>query len=493
MTGTHASTAAPAGINARPETATTARPVRFPEGFLWGAATSSYQIEGAIDQDGRKPSIWDVFCRVPGKVLHGDTGDKACDHYNRLVDDLDLMKELGLRAYRFSVAWPRIQPDGIGPVNSRGMDFYERLVDGLLERGIAPALTLYHWDLPQTLGDLGGWTSRDTASRFADYADLVALSLGDRVKIWMTLNEPWVSAWMGYGSGRHAPGVADLRSAAVAHHHLLLGHGQGLARLRSRLPKGAQVGVALSLMSTYPASEHPDDVMAASIADGQFNRSCLDPIVRGTYPDDIGPFSSTWLGADGPVRAGDMDLISAPIDFLGVNSYSARTVTARGRLDAARAAGLVGQFDPVGSFGMDVADVVPIGTPVTDIGWPVVPSGMRDLLVRLQKDYGLPVYITENGAAYPDYITPEGLVNDPERIEYLDAYLRAVGEAIWLGADVRGYFLWSLFDNFEWGSGYAKRFGIVYVDYPTSRRIPKSSARWYGQVIRTNSVGTAAF
>lgn len=462
-------------------------PLRFPDRFVWGAATAAYQIEGAVGEDGRGASIWDVFSHQDGRVLHGDTGDISCDHYHHLTEDLDLIASLGLNAYRFSVAWPRVQPDGV-TFNSKGLDFYQRLVDGLLERNIRPAPTLYHWDLPQAVQDTGGWLSRDTTDRFADYADVVASALGDRVPMWMTLNEPWVAAWMGYGAGRHAPGIADLRACATAHHHLLLAHGKGLAALRSRLGTGSQVGIALSMMSIYPASDHHADVAAADIVDGQFNLSCADALMRGRYPENLGVISEVWAEDEGPCRPGDMDQISAPIDFLGVNSYHARVICAPSRLGAARAAGLGGRFDPVMSFGMQVADVMPYDAEVTGMGWPVNPSGMADLLLRLTRDYGVPVYITENGAAYHDYASPEGRVHDPDRISYLQRYLRAVHEAIDRGADVRGYFVWSLLDNFEWGSGYSKRFGLVYIDYPTSTRIPKSSYGWYRNLTQTNQL-----
>jgi beta-glucosidase len=479
--GFHAAAPASPGYGQRRE---------FPAGFVWGAATAAYQIEGAVAEDGRGTSIWDTFSHTPGRVMHDDTGDTATDHYHRVSEDLDLMKDLGLGSYRFSVAWPRVQPDG-QTVNHKGLDFYRRLVDGLLERGIQPALTLYHWDLPQALDDLGGWLSRDTAGRFADYADVVAGALGDRVRMWMTLNEPWVASWLGYGAGRHAPGLTDLRSAATAQHHLLLAHGQGLAALRSRLGADRQVGIVLSMASVYPASQHPDDVAAAAIVDAQFNRSCADPLFKGCYRADLGIFSNVWSAEDGPCRPGDLGVISAPIDFLGVNSYFTRTVAAPGRLDALGAVGLASSGGPMMSFGMDVADVVPSGQEVTAMGWPVNPRGMRDLLLALDREYQVPLYITENGASYHDYPDPRGDVRDPERVAYLDRYLGMVHEAIAQGADVKGYFVWSLLDNFEWGAGYSQRFGLIYVDYPTSRRIPKTSYHWYRELVRSNCLAAA--
>jgi beta-glucosidase len=459
----------------------------FPEGFVWGAATAAYQIEGGVTQDGRGPSIWDTFSHTPGRVFHGDTGDTACDHFNRLDEDLDLIRDLGLNAYRFSVAWPRVQPDG-RTVNRKGLDFYARLVDGLLDRGVQPALTLYHWDLPQALQDDGGWLSRQTADRFADYAEVVAAEFADRVPLWITVNEPWVASWVGYGIGRHAPGIRDLNAAATAHHHLLLAHGRATTVLRERLAAGAQVGVSLSMMTIRPASDHPDDIRAAGVVDAQFNLSCADAVLKGEYPANLGTFSEVWADPAGPCRPGDLEVISQPVDFLGINTYHARLVAAPGRQGAAREAGLIGEYDEEASFGMACADVLPIGAPTTATGWPINPDGLTELLGRLHSRYGVPVYITENGAAYHDYPTADGAVRDPERVDYLRTHLRAVRDAIGQGADVRGYFVWSLLDNFEWSSGYSKRFGLVYVDYPTSKRTPKDSYVAYRRVIASNGL-----
>jgi beta-glucosidase len=459
----------------------------FPEGFAWGAATAAYQIEGAVTQDGRGPSIWDTFSHTPGRVFHGDTGDTACDHFNRLDEDLDLIAGLGLTAYRFSVAWPRIQPDGRS-LNRPGLDFYARLVDGLLERGVQPALTLYHWDLPQALQDDGGWLARATADRFADYTEAVAAEFADRVPMWITVNEPWVASWVGYGIGRHAPGIASLPDAATAHHHLLLAHGRAMTVLRERLPAGAQAGIALSMMTIRPASDHPDDLRAAAVVDAQFNLSCANAVLRGQYPDNLGVFSRTWADPQGPCRPGDLEVISQPVDFLGINSYHARIVAASGRLDAARAARLIGEYDAAAAFGMDCADVLPVGAPTTATGWPVNPDGLTELLGRLHARYQIPLYVTENGAAYHDYPAPDGAVRDPERVDYLRDHLRAVADAIGRGADVRGYFAWSLLDNFEWSAGYSNRFGLVYVDYPTSKRTPKDSYDAYRRIIARNGL-----
>ncbi|HVW18482.1 MAG TPA: GH1 family beta-glucosidase [Solirubrobacteraceae bacterium] len=456
---------------------------RFPREFVWGAATSAYQIEGAAREGGRGASIWDVFSHEPGRTTRGDTGDVACDHYHRLESDLDLMASLGLRAYRFSIAWPRIQPAGRGPANPQGLDFYRRLVDGLLARDIEPMATLYHWDLPQGLQDEGGWPARDTAARFADYATVVGEALGDRVRRWVTVNEPWVAAWLGYGVGLHAPGIADLASAARAHHHLLLGHGLATQALRAVLPAGRELGLALNMARVDAASDHPDDVAAAAVADAQMNRSFADPVFGRGYPREIGPFSATWAADDGPVLDGDLATIATSIDFLGVNTYHPRMVAARERVAAGRRGDVLGRSDEAMSFGMPIADVDRPSVPTSSMGWPIVPEAMTDLLLRIARDYDVPVFITENGAAAHDYVPPEGAIADDDRIAYLDGHVAAVAAALEAGADVRGYFVWSLFDNFEWSFGYSERFGIVYVDYPTSTRIPKASALWYRDLI----------
>ena len=449
----------------------------FPEGFLWGAATAAYQIEGAANEGGRGTSIWDTFSHTPGKVLHGDTGDIACDHYHRIDEDLDLMASLGLRAYRFSVAWPRIQPAGSGPANKVGLNFYRRLVDGLLERGITPALTLYHWDLPQALQDRGGWTSRETGERFAEYATIVYEELADVVPYWITLNEPWVSAWLGHGVGLHAPGKQDPNAALAATHHLLLGHGLALEAMR-RAGGDARIGITLNLSPVRPASAEPADAEAARRVDGNANRLYLDPLFRGAYPDDVlrhyravSDFSF--------VRDGDLEKISQPLDFLGVNFYMRHTVRDEAGGGASRLRTAM-RFADLGA-----ETVLPEGIETTAMGWPVEPDGLTELLVRLDEEYTkLPIYITESGAAFHDYADPEGVVNDEERVAYLDAHFRAAREATERGVDLRGYFVWSLLDNFEWAEGYSKRFGLIHVDYPTQRRTPKASARWYREVIR---------
>ncbi|MEW6420710.1 MAG: GH1 family beta-glucosidase [Deinococcota bacterium] len=427
----------------------------FPAGFTFGVATSAYQIEGAAAEDGRGPSIWDTFCREPGRIRDRSSGDVACDHYHRWEADLNLIAALGVDAYRFSVAWPRVQPEGSGAVNTAGLDFYERLTDGLLARGVEPHVTLYHWDLPQPLQDAGGWPNRDTAYRFAEYSAIVAGRLGDRVKSYATLNEPWCSSILSYEIGEHAPGLRNRRLALAAAHGLLLGHGLSLPEVRRHAP-GAGAGIVLNLGPQMPASHRPEDVAAAQLADGRFNRWFLDPLLRGEYPQDV------WeaCGADVPeVREGDFRLIAAPLDFLGVNYYSRGVLSASG-------------------------GGVPAGAPVTDMGWEIYPRGLTDLLLRLKADYpGLPpILITENGAAFTDRLE-EGQVHDPERIHYLQNHLAALRRALDAGVDVRGYFAWSLMDNFEWAYGYEKRFGLVYVDYPTQTRVVKDSGHWYRQFL----------
>lgn len=442
----------------------------LPDDFVWGAATASYQIEGAVDVDGRGPSIWDTFSHTDGRTYRGDTGDHACRHYERLDEDLDLMADLGLAAYRFSIAWPRIQPDGRGQVNQAGVSFYQRLVDGLLARGITPYATLYHWDLPQALQDDGGWLNRDTSHRFAEYAALVADRL-DSVAHWATLNEPWVSAFVGHGSGRHAPGLTDGAAAVRASHHLLLGHGLAVPALRA--VDAGQVGIVLNLTTVRAASDDDADRRAAHLADGHHNRWFLDALFRGTYPADV---VAAFRGVTDLafVADGDLATISAAIDFLGINYYYPTVVragTPRRRSD----------LTPI-----DDVDVVQPARdePTTAMGWPIDAAGMTDVLTRITRDYGdVPLFVTENGIAIHDYVDPSGQVNDVERIAYLRDHIAAVGAAVAEGAPVQGYFCWSLLDNFEWSEGYSRRFGLVHIDYPTGRRIPKASAAWYRAVI----------
>ncbi len=458
----------------------------FPEGFLWGTATASYQVEGATGEDGRGPSIWDTFCRTPGAVLNGDTGDVATDHYHRLDSDLDLIAGLGLGAYRFSIAWPRIQPDGQGPANQAGLDFYSRLVDGLLERGVQPVATLYHWDLPQALQDAGGWPSRQTALRFADYAQLVGSALGDRVHTWTSLNEPWCAAFLGYASGAHAPGLTDETAALAAAHHLNLGHGLALRALEGLVHPGAKRSVTLNLHAVRAASASAPDQDAARRVDAVGNRIFLGPMLDGAYPPDL--LADTAHLTDWSfVQDGDLQTAAVPLDVLGVNYYTPALVTAwDGRSPRAMADGHGDSGHHPWAGSNDRVDFLPQPGERTDMGWTVDPTGLRDLLHRLHREHpGLPLMVTENGAAYPDQVGPDGGVHDPQRIAYLDAHLATVAQAIADGVDVRGYFLWSLMDNFEWAYGYSKRFGIVHVDYDTQVRTLKDSAGWYRQVATT--------
>jgi beta-glucosidase len=460
-------------------------PVSFPEDFCFGAATAAYQIEGATDVDGRSDSIWDTFCRVPGAVLGGDDGTMADDHYHRYRDDVALMRRLNLDSYRFSVAWPRVRPDG-GAVNRHGLDFYSRLVDELLEADIKPWLTLYHWDLPQALEDQGGWAERDTAYRFAEYALSVHDALGDRVQFWTTLNEPWCSAFLGYAGGQHAPGRRDPVAALRAVHHLLLGHGLAVTELRRRDP-GLSLGITLNLTHAEPADPGDEgDRDAARRIDGVHNRIFLGPLLEGRYPSDVLADTAALDWHEDVVEEGDLETISAPIDVLGVNYYHGAAVSAHPHEDLV-GTGQVYPERPTGSpfVGSEHVTFPSRHLPITDMGWEVQPWGLRDLLLRLDKDYDLPpVFITENGAAYADRVI-DGRVEDPERIAYVDSHLRAVAEAMDAGVDVRGYFVWSLLDNFEWAFGYTKRFGVVYVDYETQQRIPKASAEWYADVAAT--------
>jgi beta-glucosidase len=469
-----------------PEAATAAART-FSPGFTWGTATAAYQIEGAAALDGRTPSIWDTYSRTPGKVRNGDTGDIATDHYHRWREDVAIMADLGVSAYRFSLAWPRVQPTGRGPSLQKGLDFYRRLTDELLDRNIQPLITLYHWDLPQELEDAGGWPERDTAERFAEYAGLAAEALGDRVRTWTTLNEPWCSAFLGYASGVHAPGRTDPVAALRAAHHLNLGHGKAVQALRSALPSDAQVSITLNVHHVRPLTDSAQDADAARRIDAIANRVFTGPLLHGEYPADL--LRDTARLTDWSfVRDGDTDVIRQPLDFLGVNYY-APTVVSAATDDAGHNADGHGNSAHSPWPGADnVAFHQPPGD-TTAMGWAVDPSGLYDLLLRLGHDFpDLPLVITENGAAFDDYVNPEGEVRDPDRIAYLRGHLTAVHRAIEAGIDVRGYFLWSLLDNFEWGYGYSKRFGTVYVDYPTGKRIPKASAHWYAKVARTGTL-----
>jgi beta-glucosidase len=426
---------------------------RFPRGFLWGVASSAFQIEGAADADGRGASIWDEFCRVPGTIADNSNGMVACDHYHRLEADLDLVAALGVNAYRFSISWPRVQPSGSGAFNGKGLDFYNRLVDGLLKRGIAPYATLYHWDLPAALQrEHGGWADRNTAYRFADYAALIANRLGDRVRSFATHNEPWVTATIGHEFGTFAPGLKDRATAMQVSHHCLVSHGLAAQAIRNAR-SGLDVGIVLNLSPVFSATSSLADTEQAAREDGLLVRWYLDALLRGHYPADM----LEYLGTDAPkVRSGDAELIARPLDFLGVNYYHPIvSTTAR-------------PFSPASN-----------GAAVTDMGWEVAPARFTELLQRLNREYSLPpLYITENGAAYRDAVI-DGRVLDEDRRAYIESHIAAIADAITIGVDVRGYFVWSLLDNFEWASGYTKRFGIYYVDYATQQRILKRSGDWY--------------
>jgi beta-glucosidase len=446
------------------------RPAGLPPGFVWGAAAAAYQIEGATTEDGRGESIWDRFCSVPGAVRSGDTGAVACDFYHRFPEDVELMRVLGLDAFRFSVAWPRIVPDGRGRVEPRGLDFYDRLVDALLEAGIRPFVTLYHWDLPQALEDEGGWPVRSTAEAFAVYAETVAERLGDRVLDWATHNEPFCTAWLGYALGLHAPGRRSEADALAAVHHVLLSHGWAVDAVRRASP-GARVGIVLDSWPVHATTDDPADVEAARQADALRNRLYFDPIFLGTYPEEALELLAPALP---PVQAGDLATIAAPLDFLGINCYSRTLVRA----------------DPRGGRPIEVRS--PTGT-LTDMGWEVYPHAIREVLTRTHREYApAAIYVTENGAAYADVRGHGGGVHDLERIAYLRDYIDAVARAAADGVPVHGYFVWTLLDNFEWSFGYSKRFGIVYVDYPTLERVPKDSFGWYRDLIAAHGAAAAA-
>lgn len=434
-----------------------------PAGFVWGAATSAYQVEGAAGEDGRLPSIWDTFSHTPGKIAGNGNGDVACDHYHRWRDDIAMMKSLGVRAYRFSVAWSRVVPDGSGPVNPAGLAFYERLVDALLEAGIVPYPTLYHWDLPQALQDRGGWTARDTAEHFAAYAGHVAGALGDRVADWTTLNEPLCVAWIGHLEGRHAPGLTDIAAAVPASYHLLLGHGLATAAIRARR-SAARVGLVNLLSACEPASSSEADVDATTRYDGHANRWWLDPLYGRGFPADM----LSVYGVDLPVRPGDLETMAAPLDWMGVNYYTPSIIA----------------DDPGGPPPFARATGAPAGSRRTMLDWEIRAEGLHRVLGRLTADYGAQqVYVTENGSAWADTVGPDGQVHDPDRVRYLEEHLAACGRAVRQGVPLAGYFVWSLLDNFEWADGYDPRFGLVYVDYATQRRIVKDSGRRYAAII----------
>jgi beta-glucosidase len=479
---------------------------RFPEGFVWGVATSAYQIEGGVDADGRSPSIWDTFAAA-GRVRNNEDGSRAAEHRWRMPADVALLAELGIPAYRFSVAWPRVQPGGRGRASESGLDFYRSLVDELLERGIEPVVTLYHWDLPQALEDEGGWTARATAERFAEYAQLVAAALGDRVRRWTTINEPWCAAMLGYAGGIHAPGRTEPGAAVAAAHHLLLGHGLAVDVLRTHVTAGAppsarptgadadvpgvegasdssvgpEIGITFNPYPVVPTGDRPEDHDAARRIDGIANRLWYDPVLRGRYPGDV--LDDLAAVSDlAHIRDGDLAVISRPIDALGVNYYRCYHVR--------HEAGASASPSPwPGS--PDVAFVEDAATPTSN-GWAVEPRGLYDCLIRLASDYDPPpLYVHECGGAFPDVVAADGRVDDHDRLAYLDAHLRATHDALAAEVDLRGFFVWSLLDNFEWAEGYRQRFGIVHVDFATQRRTPKASARWFRDVIAAHGLSGA--
>ncbi len=447
----------------------------LPDGFLWGAATASYQIEGAAAEDGRGPSIWDTFSRTPGKTANGDTGDVACDHYHRVPEDVALMKDLGLEAYRFSVAWPRIVPDGDGATNPAGVAFYDRLVDELLGAGIRPVVTLYHWDLPQALEDRGGWRNRDVAGWFSDYAGIVVGALGDRVRNWTTLNEPWCSSMLSHAIGAHAPGHRDPMEGLLTAHHLMLAHGTAVPVIRGHGP-GAEVSVTLNPTQVHGPQDADDaDLDAVRRADNALNGVFFGPLFHGAYPegflDDVAHLTDGSF-----VHDGDLETISAPLDNLGVNNYFPTRVRATRDGD-----------EPAGGLhllpGCERVDEVAPHPPLTSMGWEQSPESHRLIIERSARESGLPIYVTENGSAWHDTVDDDGHVHDPERVSYLREHLGAVADAVDGGTDVRGYFAWSLMDNFEWAYGYDQRFGIVHVDYDTQVRTVKDSGHEYARII----------
>lgn len=441
--------------------------INFPKDFVWGTATAAYQIEGAYNEDGRGESIWDRFCHTPGMVENGDTGDIACDHYHRYEEDIKIMKEMGIKSYRYSIAWPRIFPEGKGKPNQKGLDFYKRITNLLLENGITPAVTLYHWDLPQKLQDIGGWANRDVTDYFAEYAGEVFRNLGDTVPTWITHNEPFVVAILGNMLGLHAPGIKDLKTTLDVSHNLLLSHGKALSLFREMNIDG-KIGICLNFSSKYPASEKPEDIRAAELSFGVVGRWFADPVFKGHYPQDVLEYYKN-RGVLHTFPEEDMKIINQPIDFLALNYYTSEFI----RYDAEL--GFTGINPQLENFDR------------TEMGWIIYPQGLYDLLTRLDRDYGKPdLIISENGAAFKDEVNSNGRVEDTRRIKYLADHLTQAQKAIESGVNLKGYYLWSLMDNFEWAFGYTKRFGIVHVDYETQKRTIKDSGHWYKEVIKNN-------
>jgi beta-galactosidase len=444
---------------------------KFLDDFVWGAATASYQIEGAYDEGGRGETIWDRFCTIPGNILNGDDGKIACDHYHRYQEDIDLMKSMGLKAYRFSIAWSRILPDGKGEINQEGLNFYVKLVDALLLAGIEPYITLYHWDLPQKLQNIGGWTNPDMPKYFLKYSKILFEALGAKVKHWITLNEPYCAAFLGNYEGRHAPGLTDFSSALLTAYYMYVGHGLAVEEFRKSVPDG-KIGITLNLMGRLPLTEEPKDIDASVIADGYLNRWFLDPIMYGKYPCDMMDFYKSKGVVLPEFEEEHLLLISQKLDFIGLNYYNDFYVTAD---------------EHKWPLGFRIEN--PKFVPVNDRGWPVTEQGFFNMLVRMKEEYGINnIYITENGTSFPDVVSLEGKVEDSGREDYLKRHIKVMHEAIEKGVNVKGYFQWSLYDNFEWGFGYSSRFGIVFVDFNTQERIIKESGHWYSQVIKDNSI-----
>ena len=441
----------------------------FPPAFRWGAATAAYQIEGAAAEGGRGPCIWDTFAALPGKTVRQESGAVACDHYHRWPEDLDLLQALGVDAYRFSISWSRVFPEGTGASNPQGIAFYDRLIDGLVARGIEPRATLYHWDLPQALQDCGGWGNRDVAGWFEDYAEAMFGAFGDRVKTWYTHNEPWVVAWAGHHVGRHAPGATDFALASQVTHHLLLAHAGAIEAYRGSRQGDGKIGAVLNLYPIVAATDAPADQAAARLVDGYHNRWWLDPVLKGSYPADLWKTFSDH-GVAPRVQPGDLDrLAAAKSDFLGVNYYFRKVVKAA-------------DVHPILAF----EEVKPVGAPYTSMNWEVWPEGLKDLLVRLKADYGdIPLSITENGAAFPDQTIVDGVVQDEDRRSFLEDHFAAARRALDAGVNLESYFVWSLLDNYEWAWGYEKRFGLFRVDYATQKRSWKQSSLWYQQFLKS--------
>jgi len=456
------------------EQSSASKPAAFPKGFLWGSATASYQVEGAWNVDGRGESIWDRYSHTPGNVKGGWTGDVACDGYNRFPEDIAIMKQMNLRSYRYSIAWPRIQPSGSGPSNQKGIDYYKRLTDAVLGAGMRPLVTLFHWDLPQPLEDQGGWPNRDTAARFADYVEIVIKALGDRINTWAIFNEPWVFTYVGYAEGRHAPGKTNFDLFLKSAHTVNLAQGDAFRAIKAIVPK-SKVGSAFSMSPATPLTSSPEDAAAAKRFDAFNNVWFLETALRGRYPEAF--VHGTPLETMG-FQSGDEKRMAAPLDYIGINYYFRRLVSA----STAAAPSNVSY----NAMGFEIA--MGKDGPLTEIGWEVYPRGMYDIVQRVSKDYGLPIEITENGCSYGDYPDAAGKVVDTRRIHYYREHLRELARAIHDGADVRGYHAWSILDNFEWAEGYTQRFGLVYIDFPTQRRYMKDSAKWFSKVASTNTV-----